>query len=160
MKSKYWAVKWETDEDINIRVTSNKFSSALEACKDLYGMYAPNMVVLSFNTKVECRKAIASGLEKRTDWQRPCGGSRFLQPKLHNTLFCLRSWTGLLEVEMVPGAYSMAVTNVAKFIRDPRRNKSEGLEGGIVNAYEASSILAIAFCKRKEEVLADILSVK
>jgi hypothetical protein len=57
---------------------------------------------------------------------------------------------------MVPGsAYSMAILNVARFIRSPRNLNCE--DGAPLDGYRASEVLSVAFCKAKEEVLADIL---
>ena len=58
---------------------------------------------------------------------------------------------------LVGGAYKVAITNVALYIRS-RRNTS--CEDGPLDGFTASSVLSIAFCKAKEEVLADILNVK
>ena len=53
--------------------------------------------------------------------------------------------------------YAVAVTNVARYIRS-RRNL--GCEDGVpLDGFRASEVLAIAFCKAKEEVLDDIVSV-
>lgn len=57
---------------------------------------------------------------------------------------------------MLPGAYSMAITNTARFIRSARNSHSDSVP---LDAYTASETLAVAFCKAKGEVLADILSV-
>jgi hypothetical protein len=59
---------------------------------------------------------------------------------------------------MVDGAYKVAITNVARFICS-NRNLSAA-EGGVLDGFTASSVLAVAFCKAKEEVLSDIMSVK
>jgi len=59
---------------------------------------------------------------------------------------------------MIPGAYSMAITNVARYIRSPRNLNC--LDEVPLNSFQASEVLAIAFCKSKEEVLADILHVE
>ena len=60
------------------------------------------------------------------------------------------------ETEMVDGAYKVAITNVARYIRGPK-NTSEG--GAILDGFTASMVLSVAFCKAKEDVLADILRV-
>ena len=58
---------------------------------------------------------------------------------------------------MVDGAYKLAVTNVARYILSQRNT----LEGGLfLDAYRASEVLAVAFCKAKEEIVADILQVR
>jgi hypothetical protein len=59
--------------------------------------------------------------------------------------------------EMLDGSYKVAITNVARYIRS-RRNFDE--DGAGLDGYTASMVLSIAFCKAKEEILADILGVK
>ena len=59
---------------------------------------------------------------------------------------------------MIAGAYKMAITNVARYIRSHRNLSCE--EGVPLDGYRASEVLSVAFCKSKEEVLADILSVE
>lgn len=54
------------------------------------------------------------------------------------------------------GAYKVAITNVARYIKS-RRDTSE--DGASLDGYTASTVLAVAFCKAKEEVLADIMQV-
>ena len=54
--------------------------------------------------------------------------------------------------------YKMAVSNVARYIRSARNLNCE--DGVPLDGYRASEVLSVAFCKAKEEVLADILSVK
>ena len=51
--------------------------------------------------------------------------------------------------------YQMAVNNTALYIRS--QVIKDG--GDTLDAFTASVVLAVAFCKTKEEVLADILSV-
>ena len=54
--------------------------------------------------------------------------------------------------------YQMAVTNTAAFIRSPEnREKTEEV---VFDAFTASVVLAVAFCKAKEEVLMDLVNVK
>ena len=55
-------------------------------------------------------------------------------------------------------AYQMAVNNVARAIRAQRKSDVEAGDG--INAFDASVYLAMAFCKFKEEVIADIVSAK
>ncbi len=56
--------------------------------------------------------------------------------------------------------YQMAINNTAAFIRSPANRKvMKGLEEYELDAFTASVVLAAAFCKLKEEVMADILSV-
>lgn len=54
-------------------------------------------------------------------------------------------------------AYQMAVNNTAAFIRSPA-NRSTNDEF-VFDAFTASIVLAAAFCKMKEEVLADLIAV-
>ena len=54
--------------------------------------------------------------------------------------------------------YQMCINNVARFIRSAKNMSCD--DGVPLNAFEASETLAVAFCKSKEEVLADILSVE
>ncbi len=54
--------------------------------------------------------------------------------------------------------YRMAITNVARYIRSARNLNCE--DGVPLDGYRASEVLSVAFCKAKEEVLADILCVK
>ena len=55
---------------------------------------------------------------------------------------------------MVDGPYKVAISNVARYIRSHR---NYGDAGGVLDGYTASMVLSVAFCKNKEEVLADIL---
>jgi hypothetical protein len=56
-----------------------------------------------------------------------------------------------------PSVYQMAINNVARYIRAHGADGHEPTE--VVTAFEASTILSIAFCKSKEEVISDILRV-
>ena len=59
---------------------------------------------------------------------------------------------------MLPGTpYAVAITNVARYIRSQRNLNCE--EGVPLDAFRASEVLGIAFCKAKEEVLDDIVHV-
>ena len=58
---------------------------------------------------------------------------------------------------MVGGAYNVAITNVARYIRSERN--ASCTDGVPLDGYRASEVLSVAFCKAKEEVLADILRV-
>lgn len=49
---------------------------------------------------------------------------------------------------LLPGAYTVAITNVARYIRSPRNLNCA--DGEPMNGYRASEVLAIAFCKSKE----------
>ena len=60
---------------------------------------------------------------------------------------------------MPTSPYQMAINNTARFIRSAK-NRDFGKEDPTVNAFDAARILAIAFCKIYEEVLADLVSVK
>lgn len=60
---------------------------------------------------------------------------------------------------MPTSPYQMAINNTARFIQSPK-NRDTGSEDPTINAFDASIILAIAFCKNKEEVLADLLRAK
>jgi hypothetical protein len=53
-------------------------------------------------------------------------------------------------------AYQMAINNVARYIRSGD-NRQAVHEGDGLDAFKASTTLAVAFCKSKEEVLEDIL---
>jgi hypothetical protein len=53
--------------------------------------------------------------------------------------------------------YQMAINNVARAIRNQHLI---GSEEPTVNAFDASEILALAFCKNKVEVLADIIGAE
>lgn len=53
------------------------------------------------------------------------------------------------------GPYKVAIGNVARYIRSPRNINCE--DGMPLDGYRASEVLSVAFCKAKEEVLADIL---
>ena len=55
---------------------------------------------------------------------------------------------------MLPSPYMVAINNVARFIRSAHNYDDDG---AYLDGYTASKVLAIAFCKSKEEVLADIL---
>lgn len=59
---------------------------------------------------------------------------------------------------MVDGAYKVAITNVARYIRSHRNTGSS--DGALLDGFTASMVLSVAFCKAKEEVLADILRVE
>lgn len=52
--------------------------------------------------------------------------------------------------------YRMAINNVANYIRSLDNRDRHG--DCNIDAFQASEILAIAFCKLKEDVLADIVS--
>jgi hypothetical protein len=58
---------------------------------------------------------------------------------------------------MQTGPYKVAITNVARYIRSRRNLSCE--DGAPLDGYTASMVLSVAFCKAKEEVLADILRV-
>lgn len=51
--------------------------------------------------------------------------------------------------------YQMCINNVSNYIINQPRKDVENNEG--IDAFEASTILAIAFCKTKEEVIGDII---
>jgi hypothetical protein len=55
----------------------------------------------------------------------------------------------------VPLLYKMAIKNVARYIASPRNLNCE--DGAPLDGYRASEVLSVAFCKAKEEILADIL---
>ena len=62
-----------------------------------------------------------------------------------------------------PTPYSMCINNVAAYIRsDDNRAHLEQhgrmVEVQALTAFEASAVLAIAFCKSKEEVIADLIA--
>ena len=48
--------------------------------------------------------------------------------------------------------YQMAINNVARYIRNHPAGGRDDSE--VVTAFEASTVLSIAFCKSKEEMLA------
>jgi hypothetical protein len=54
--------------------------------------------------------------------------------------------------------YAVAITNVARYIRSQRNLSCD--DRVPLDGFRASEVLAIAFCKAKEEVLDDIVSVK
>ena len=56
---------------------------------------------------------------------------------------------------MLDGPYKVAITNVARYIRSHRSTSGE--DGGTLDGYTASMGLSVAFCKAKEEILADIM---
>lgn len=51
--------------------------------------------------------------------------------------------------------YQMCINNVAAAIRAQKPDDSD--PEPTLNAFRASEILAVAFCKSKEEVMADLL---
>jgi hypothetical protein len=55
----------------------------------------------------------------------------------------------------IVSAYQVAINNTARYIRSARNMHC--LDGGVLDGYTASMVLSVAFCKAKEEVLADIL---
>jgi hypothetical protein len=59
---------------------------------------------------------------------------------------------------MQDGAYKVAITNVARYIVSDRNYSYD--DHSVLDGFTAASVLSVAFCKAKEEVLADILSVK
>jgi hypothetical protein len=54
------------------------------------------------------------------------------------------------------GAYQLAVRNVARHIRKHADAPAGDLEP-FLDAFTASTVLAVAFCKSKEEVCSDIV---
>jgi hypothetical protein len=55
-------------------------------------------------------------------------------------------------------AYTMAVNNVAAYIKGPENAAAAARnDGSAMTAFEASAVLGVAFCKAKEEVMGDIL---
>jgi len=53
--------------------------------------------------------------------------------------------------------YRMAVNNTARYIRSPANRRGEEFH---LDAFKASEVLAIAFCKLKEDVILDLLNAK
>jgi hypothetical protein len=51
--------------------------------------------------------------------------------------------------------YKMCIKNVARTIR--KQSTSDIVSGNSINVFQASEILAIAFCKSKEEVIDDLI---
>jgi len=64
----------------------------------------------------------------------------------------------IITVKSSTSPYTMAIVNVAKFIRSDENEKAK-LTGNNIDAFRASEILAIAFCKDKSEVIVDIMNV-
>jgi hypothetical protein len=59
---------------------------------------------------------------------------------------------------MIPiGAYQLAVRNVARFIRKRATAPAGEYNSPFLDAFSASEVLAVAFCKNKEEVCNDIV---
>lgn len=57
--------------------------------------------------------------------------------------------------------YQMAINNTAAFIRGPANHtRVKGEDGFELDAFTASLVLAAAFCKLKEDVLADLISAR
>ena len=59
-------------------------------------------------------------------------------------------------------AYKMTINNIANYIKDsaPQDAEKDGYdkrETVAFDAFEAASVLSVAFCKSKEEVLIDII---
>jgi hypothetical protein len=54
--------------------------------------------------------------------------------------------------------YQVAVANVARYIRSDRNTSAS--DGPVLDGFTAASVLSVAFCKAKEEILADILQSK
>lgn len=55
--------------------------------------------------------------------------------------------------------YQMAINNTATFIRS-QENKRAATVGTGLDAFAASFALGVAFCKAKEEVLADLIKAQ
>jgi hypothetical protein len=51
--------------------------------------------------------------------------------------------------------YDFALTNVQNYLR--RIPEADRLSGEALNAFQITEVLAIVFCKRKEDILADLL---
>ena len=62
------------------------------------------------------------------------------------------------KIKKPASPYIMAIVNVAKFIRSDENEKAK-LTGKNIDAFRASEILAIAFCKDKIEIVHDIMNV-
>ena len=54
--------------------------------------------------------------------------------------------------------YQMAINNTARYLRSPENRR--GNDDFHLDAFTASEVLAIAFCKAKEEVVADLIHAK
>lgn len=53
--------------------------------------------------------------------------------------------------------YQMAINNTARYLRSPDNRRGDDFH---LDAFKASEVLAIAFCKAKEEVIADLINAK
>jgi len=56
-------------------------------------------------------------------------------------------------------AYQMCIANIAIFLRSSENQKNQETGQGL-DAFAASHVIAIAFCKIKEEVIFDITNYK
>jgi hypothetical protein len=56
----------------------------------------------------------------------------------------------------VPSIYQMAINNTARAIASQSPAVRDSDPDPVLNVFNASIILAAAFCKRKEDVLADL----
>lgn len=54
--------------------------------------------------------------------------------------------------------YQMAINNTAAYLGSPANRR--GAEEYHLNAFQASEVLAIAFCKAKEEVIDDLIRAR
>ena len=52
--------------------------------------------------------------------------------------------------------YDFALTNVVTYLR--KQTEEERANGATLTAFQVSEVLAVVFCKSKEDILGDILS--
>lgn len=55
-----------------------------------------------------------------------------------------------------PSVYQFAIANVKKYIRS-EENKTDAFAGKAITAFDAATVLAIAFMKDQNDVMADLV---
>lgn len=53
--------------------------------------------------------------------------------------------------------YKFALTNVANYLRNT--SEADRMSGEALTAFEATRVLAVVFCKNKEDIMEDLLRI-